>query len=242
MPKRFSVMQTGLYRSLALLAAPLMGGGKISREEKLIISLWSHTFLSYGDLIISVLPRVARILTSLNEAERNEVCLAFPFGGKPWAVEYAELLGIPRERQIDTLSETCAVAKGGAVLRSYTDIMAERANGDFSLYANCHPADYQQLRALLSLPKARPIRRLMIQRKGNRRLSHEQELLDAIRPLGFEMLEDKPRSVQEQIQIFSEAACVVAPHGASAANILWGSPQIRFMEVLSSTWMFPAFR
>lgn len=104
------------------------------------------------------------------------------------------------------------------------------------------PGDFEDLQALIPSPSVCGKKRYMIQRRGVRAMKQEAELFAAIKDLGFEMLEDVPRTVREQIDIFREAQCVVGPHGAGLSNVLWAGAGVRLMEVQSISWMIPSFR
>lgn len=225
-------LQTGINHHMPRLAAiyPRPWGRK--RREDLIVAVWPHTFMSYGDFCMCVLPRVCRALSALTEKERAVACVALPFSIGSWARQYVELIGIPRERQIDTLGENFGLTRTG---------VAVTVNASSGFWAN--PGDFEDMWRMMPVaPSESPHRRLMIQRKGSRPLLREKELFKAIRDLGFELLEDKPRTAREQVEIFREAEYVVGPHGAGLSNILWGPRRLGLMEVQSVSWIFPSFR
>lgn len=225
-------LQTGINHHMPRLAAvyPRPWGRK--RREDLIVAVWPHTFMSYGDFCMCVLPRLCRALRALTEKERSAACVALPFSLGIWARQYVELIGIPRERQIDTLSENFGLSRAG---------VAVTVNHSSGFWAS--PGDFEDMWEMMPLtPSASPQRRLMIQRKGSRPLLQENELFLAIRDLGFELLEDQPRTAREQVEIFREAQYVVGPHGAGLSNILWGPRTLGLMEVQSVSWVFPSFR
>lgn len=142
-----------------------------------------------------------------------------------------EILGIPRERQIDTLTENFGLARGGEVVT-----VSEQCG----VWAP--PSDFEDLQKMIPPPRQPGKRRIFVQRKGRRVLSDGDGLYASIADLGFEVLEDKPRTVREQIDLYREAECVVGPHGAGLSNILWTGAGSRFMEVQSISWMIPSFR
>lgn len=229
-------LQTGEESTLPRVAALSKGiFRRRVRRENLIIAGWPHLWMTYGDFLPSWIPRVARILRSLNDKERAEVCVALPLKGKEWAREMLEFIGIDRERQIDTLSEECGITRSGTVLTAYTES---------SCHFLGHPEDWNDLYAILpeawrsklKAPRV-PTRRLMIQRGGTRKLLNEKELFASILDFGFEFIEDTYRSIPEQIELFMDAECVVQPHGAAYGNLIWAYHPLRYMEVIPSCWM-----
>lgn len=73
-----------------------------------------------------------------------------------------------------------------------------------------------------------------------RHVSNEEELMSALGPLGFErvVLEEMP--VQEQIELFHDAACVVAPHGAGLTNLLF-STNADVVELFGQSVVWPHY-
>lgn len=225
-------LQTGINHHTPRLAAiyPRPWGWK--RREDLIVAPWPHGFMSYGDFCMCVMPRLCRALSVLSPQERAVACVALPFSRGQWAREYVEVLGVPRERQIDTLSENFGLTCRG---------VAVTLNAQSGFLA--HPGDFADLWNLMPSASRRQSRkRYLIQRKGSRALQHEKELFDSISDLGFEILEDVPRTVREQIELFRDVQCVAGSHGAGLSNILWGASPAGLMEILGISWVMPTFR
>ncbi|MAF47337.1 MAG: glycosyltransferase 61 family protein [Rhodospirillales bacterium] len=66
-------------------------------------------------------------------------------------------------------------------------------------------------------------RRLYVSRKDAslRRVANEAEVLEALKPFGFEVIVGGELTVAEQIRLFSAAEAVVAPNGAAFANLVF---------------------
>ena len=79
-------------------------------------------------------------------------------------------------------------------------------------------------------------RRILISREdaGDRRLTNERELLQALEPLGFERLTLGGLSALDQIRIFREAETIVAPHGGGLSNMLFAPADCRVIELLGT--------
>jgi capsular polysaccharide biosynthesis protein len=91
--------------------------------------------------------------------------------------------------------------------------------------------------------RSRP-RRMYITRgngKNTPRLVNEEAILDILRPLGFEVFDPGQHSVQDQIDCFTAAEVIVAPHGAALANLTFCSPGTRVLELFAPTYVNPCY-
>lgn len=101
-----------------------------------------------------------------------------------------------------------------------------------------------RLRTRLNLPSAvSRTERILVSRTNaekGRRILNENELLDALRPFGFERytLEDLP--ITEQIDLFHRAEIVVAPHGAGLSHLLF-APHTAVLELFASPIVIPHY-
>lgn len=85
-----------------------------------------------------------------------------------------------------------------------------------------------------------PGRNLYLSRKtglNNRAILNEDEVLALLVPLGFEVIDPGDLSVRDQIRTFAEADVIVAPHGASLANLPFCSPGSTLLELFPSQSM-----
>lgn len=82
-------------------------------------------------------------------------------------------------------------------------------------------------------------RRLFISREFAtfRRLRNEAEIFDLLRPYGFEKVSCDRLSVREQRQLFHEAQCIVAPHGAAMCNLVYCQPGTGVIEIFSPNYI-----
>lgn len=76
--------------------------------------------------------------------------------------------------------------------------------------------------------------RLYVSRAGARarRVVNEEDVLAALRPLGFRAVRLEELPFAEQVRLFRAAEVVVAPHGAGLANVLF-SPPMTVVELVS---------
>lgn len=76
-------------------------------------------------------------------------------------------------------------------------------------------------------------RKLYLARKntGSRSVVNEAELLPLLKARGFEIVDCGTMNLDEQVKLFSEAGCVVGPHGAAFANLLWVPAGAQVLEI-----------
>jgi len=88
----------------------------------------------------------------------------------------------------------------------------------------------------------RPGNRILISRAGavNRRISNENQLLRALTPLGFQRYRLEALSIEDQVALFQDAECVVAPHGAGLANLIF-APDTAVVELFGSRFVVPHY-
>jgi hypothetical protein len=77
--------------------------------------------------------------------------------------------------------------------------------------------------------------------KNNRSVTNEPEVLALLEPWGFTPFDPGAVSVAEQIRTFAEADIIVAPHGASLANIAFCSPGSALVELFPAGSMVADF-
>ena len=94
------------------------------------------------------------------------------------------------------------------------------------------------LRERLGVTVEKGGRRILLQRRhGKRSMVNFDELADALRPQGFEVMAAEKLTFAEQIKWFAMAECVVAPHGAGLANLVFCRPGTRVVEILSEDYL-----
>ena len=77
--------------------------------------------------------------------------------------------------------------------------------------------------------------------KNTRRLTNEAEILPGLERRGFVRLDPGAVTVQEQIDHFTAAEVIVAPHGAALANLTFCSPGVRVLELFAPKYVNPCY-
>lgn len=105
---------------------------------------------------------------------------------------------------------------------------AEAISGDVARFA-------AWCRKRLRLSHVIPERKLFLSREPAkyRHIVNEADLVAAL-PTGFERVVTESMSVRDQAVLFSEAAVVVAPHGAGLTNLLFARPGALVVELVPS--------
>ncbi|WP_167670267.1 glycosyltransferase family 61 protein [Paenibacillus tianmuensis] len=74
----------------------------------------------------------------------------------------------------------------------------------------------------------------------HRRVINEEEVVDQLAALGFKKVTLDSMKVAEQVQLFSCAKFIIAPHGAGLTNLVFCKPGTKVIELFSTQYM-PAF-
>jgi capsular polysaccharide biosynthesis protein len=85
-------------------------------------------------------------------------------------------------------------------------------------------------------------RRLYVSRSGapKRHVVNEQDVIELLAPLGFEVVRAEELSFAEQVRTFAEADVLVAPHGAATTSIVF-SEHMSVLEFFEPSYVIPTF-
>lgn len=83
-----------------------------------------------------------------------------------------------------------------------------------------------------------PSRRYYVSRRGasKRRILNEEDVIKYLQQYDFEIIYPNEMSVKQQIEAFSSAEIVVAPHGAGNANMLFAPESATLIELLPKSY------
>ena len=195
---------------------------------KVVIAPWSHyldgvEFGGYYDFVILVAARLCRIKDALPEEVFAKAIVSYPLFDTGYERELLALIGIEPERIVDS---------------RHNNVMFERV-----ILANTGHWFYPSMADIISLkkyvesnvkPKRSATNRIYISRSGRRRIVNESALLVLLQQYNFVIVEDKPRTVAEQIDIYKNASFIMGPHGASFTNVVWCEPGTHLFELFSA--------
>ena len=90
-----------------------------------------------------------------------------------------------------------------------------------------------QFRSKLKNQKENNNSKLYITRRfaESRRLKNESELIEKLKPLGFTVVAAESLPFTRQMEIFSEARVIVAPHGSGLSNSLVANQHCQIIEI-----------
>lgn len=158
-----------------------------------------------------------------------------PWNGSRWQEEVAQLCGIPRERIVPLSSADAFVLE-----RAHLPVRVKGGTRNHDWIA----AALRQVSGW-RLPEepAGPARRIYVTRGGalRRPLLNEPDVLEAITPFGFEVIDCASLSVADQRALFASAEIVVAPHGAGLVNMAWARPGTKLAEFMPRGHANPCF-
>jgi capsular polysaccharide biosynthesis protein len=85
-------------------------------------------------------------------------------------------------------------------------------------------------------------RRLYLTRRGERqrRVANEGDVWAKLAPMGFEMIDAGKLSLDQQIEVFADAAVVVSPHGGALTNILFARDAV-VVELFEASCVNPCY-
>jgi len=217
--------QSGFYKAM------LKRNKRSHQVVKTLIAPWSQyldgrAFGGYYDFVLLVAAKLCRMKDALPDNEFSETAVCYPLFGMPYEPEYMALLDIKSTQLID--SRFCKVRFGNVIL----------GNSGHWFYPNL--ADILSLKShvesKLRLSQTHQ-NRIYVSRSGRRHVENEKELIDLLKKFDFIVIEDKQRSVEEQVEIYKNASFILGPHGASFTNIIWCEPGSHLFELFSPNYI-----
>lgn len=191
-------------------------------------ALWSHPWMGYYHWIIDVAPKIVLLQEKFGR-DLAEWKLCYPRQDTDFEKETLAMLGVPDSSVIDTrgLRAVRAGKVALSVLLGWYEIQ---------------PAAALLRERLIDQAGHGAGERIYVSRKGRRKCVNEQEVFALLAARGFTFVDDKPRSLSEQIGIFSSAKVIVAPHGAALTNLLWCEEGAQVVELFGETYQPPYYR
>ncbi|MGB8953855.1 MAG: glycosyltransferase family 61 protein [Tumebacillaceae bacterium] len=150
----------------------------------------------------------------------------------PFQHETLQMLGIPPEKLIESHSQLHLQA---------AQLVVPSHPGNTAKWA----CDYLQCKLLPLAAKTSgpPPKRIYVTRNQAkwRHVRNEDEVLNLLAPHGFQTVALEALSLAEQIALFANAECIVAPHGAGLTHLTFCRPGTRVIEMFASTYLEPCY-
>lgn len=89
--------------------------------------------------------------------------------------------------------------------------------------------------------KQKPYRKIYIKRKTGRTIINETQVIEILKKYNFEIVSPENMTVAEQAFLYSEAAFVIAPHGAGLTNLVFCEPGTKVIDMFSPEWVNPCY-
>jgi hypothetical protein len=202
----------------------------------LLLAPWSHfsdgiIFGGYYDFVMLVAAKLCRMKEALLPEIVAKAVISYPLFQTAYEQEFLSLIGIAPDQVFDS--------------RTHDVRFKECILGNSGHWFYPHPADIRALKKQVEKqirvqPSAK--NRIYVSRAGRRRVINEASLIDLLKKYDFTVVEDKPRSVTEQVAIYKNASFILGPHGASFTNIIWCEPGAHLFELFAPTMIVDHFR
>ena len=202
-----------------------------SRTANTLIAPWSHYWGRYYDYLFFVAAKLCRIKDALPASTFAEATVAYPLLNTAFERELLELLGVSSQNLVDSREQA---------VRFKTVVL-----GDSNSWFYPNPADVLSLKKHITARMPEPTshaQRLYISRTGRRRVINEDALIALLMKYDITIVEDKPRSIAEQFNLYASASFIIGPHGASFANLLWCKPGTHLLELFADDYAPEYFR
>jgi hypothetical protein len=183
------------------------------------------SFVGYYDFMFLIAAKLCRIEHDVSKDVFANSVVSYPLFNTAYERELLAYLGFSPDRILDSQTydvkfETCLLGNSGNWF-----------------YPN--EADIRILRQRLFplIQKSSEKRkRIYISRVGRRRIENEDALVKLLEQYNFTIIEDKPRTLAEQLSIYNGASFIMGPHGASFSNIIWCEPGTHLFELFSPNY------
>jgi capsular polysaccharide biosynthesis protein len=204
---------------------------RIKKTAPVVIALFSHFqdgifYGGYYDYVFLVTTKLCRIIEALPDQDLSNVIISYPLFNASYETDYLRLLDINPSNLVDSskyqvISQRVLTGNSANWYPNLDDIMhlKQRVDKKFK-------------------PVKTPAKRIYVSRAYayRRRILNETELIDMLKKFDFLVIEDKNRSVTEQISIYYNASFILGPHGASFSNIIWCMPGTHLFELFSPNY------
>ena len=201
-----------------------------TRTVDVLVAPFGHywdmlAFGGYYDFIFLIAAKLCRLQNALPDVDFSTAAVSYPLFNTSYEREFLTLMGfmptqIIDSRRIDVRAKTCVLGSGGDwFYPNLADVLAVR----------------DRLAPLIVSSGRR--KRLYISRAGRRRVLNEAELVIMLARFDIMVVDDKPRSLAEQLSIYYDASFIIGPHGASFSNCIWCQPGTHLFELFAPDYV-----
>lgn len=182
-------------------------------------------FGGYYDFIFLIAAKLCRLQNALPNVDFSQTAIAYPLFNTSYEQEFLTLMGfmptqIIDSRRIEVRAKTYVLGSGGDwFYPNLADVLAVR----------------DRLAPLIVSSGRR--KRIYISRTGRRRVLNEAELVVMLARYDIDFIEDKPRTLAEQLSIYHNASFIIGPHGASFSNCIWCQPGTHLFELFAPDYV-----
>lgn len=169
-----------------------------------------------------------------------------------YGLRHAHLIGkdVPIVYEEDRFSILPAVAELLCIdMARFTKLSALAEHVIETAYLPAYPSFYWSSN-FVSFFRSAAVRRfgggtgrpIYVSRQRSKRAgAYEDELANALADRGFQIVHAQELSVSEQIALFTNATCIVAPHGAGLANAVFARSGTPVIEIFDKSMVAPDF-
>jgi capsular polysaccharide biosynthesis protein len=186
-----------------------------------VITLWHNNYYHW---LFDALPRIA----ILELAGLGALPLIVPEHLASYQRETLELLGYGADRRLPFTREHVR-----------PDVLVWPSPASQIGFPSRFAVDWLRRRILPTVEaSARRDRRIYLSRSlaPTRRIQNEAAVTSVLEAHGFETVRAERLTFRQQVELFSSAEAVVAPHGAGLSNILFGT-RLRVLELLQPSYL-----
>ncbi len=187
----------------------LLNFKKKKTEEKIILStLWDQNYFHWT---LEVLPK---LIAAQSFIEKNNIKIVISPIKHQYQKEWLDMLGI-KKSCFEVANGSREFLSGAYIFnfhRKYGRSHAKTLGLVSQLAKKIRPSELQTKEKKIYITRNDARRRSVI---------NEQELLEHIVPLGYEVVQLSGMSVKKQMALFGDVTEIIAPHGAGLTNLIF---------------------
>jgi len=201
-----------------------------------VTAFWPNQFLSYGDFILSLIPRVCCLKSILTTDEWKQMFFVIGVAPPEYLYQFFESLGITRDQILYDTSVKYDCREATVYISN-------------SMQFHCHAPNPEELKAtretFSSLQNNDGGKKFIIHRGSSDRrqlASDSTWRLEELREQGYEDVNPGELTFTEQVSLFSQASALAGVHGAGMGNVMWARPEVSVEEWFHPGYCWSCFR